>query len=254
MLKRAIFFHIRTLQLGRPLDVQHINQAENPFPKWKGWFFFFFSCFLMTYISSLGTLRALAVIVLSWRRCWHINCTLMEFFWQRQGWEYRHSHLHYVPKHNIKEVDVEQRVFGTRTWTRRGVIWRKRSVFFFSLQCSSVITFNQILNKSQSGLLLYWQGTGEDTNMKYYGFIPSSNSIMHIWALFFRQHCKGNSNSFFVFIILFICVFIQIIQHWCNVLYMWWFLLVLLYWFYFIYKHFVYNGLFLFYCLHCMRS
>lgn len=176
-------------------------------------------------------------------------------FWQRQVWEYRHSHLPYIPKHNIKEVDLEQKVFVTLTWTRRGVIWRKRSALPLSPQRSSVITFNQILNKSQSGLLLYWQGTGEDTNMKHYGFIPSSNRIMHVWTLCFcRQHCKGNSNSLKLFIILFRCVFIQIIQHWCNVLYMWRFLFVLLYWFYFIYMHFVYNGLFLFYCFHCMRS
>lgn len=220
--------------LSRTLAVQQINQAENPFLKWKDWLFIFFSLFhddlhfLAWYAQSASSYCALMTSLLTHQL--HFN----GIFWQQQGWEYRHSHLPYILKYNIKKVDVEQRVFGTLAWTRSGVIWRKRSAFPLSLQCSGVITFNQILNKSQSGLLLYWQGTGEDTNMKHYGFIPSS--IMHIWALcFFQKHCKGNSNSFFVFIILFICVFIQMIQHWCNVLYMWWFLFLLLYWFYFIY-------------------
>lgn len=196
MLKRAIFFHVRTLQLSRTLAVQHINQAENPFLKWKDWFFFSLFPddlhFLAWYAQSASSYCALMTLLLTHQL--HFN----GIFWQRQGWEYRHSHLPYIPKHNIKEVDMEQRVFGTLTWTRRGVIWRKRSAFPLSPQCSSVITFNQILNKSQPGLLLYWQGTGEDTNMKHYGFIPSSNSIMHIWALwgFFGRTARETQTHF----------------------------------------------------------
>lgn len=122
MFKSTIFHHISTLQLSRTWPVQHINQAENPFLKWKDWFFFF-SRFLMTCISLLGMLRALAVIVLSWRCCWHINCTLMEFF---DNGKDGNIDIHTCPtyQNTIKEVDVEQRVFCALTWTRSGVIWR----------------------------------------------------------------------------------------------------------------------------------